>query len=201
MTLWTKPSSGLASQRGLRHDPHHRQNPSSDRHEATNQHASGRGLRTSKTDRSVAHSKPFKARACPASRERLKGLRLRGCEVMQVVLPWPPTANTYWRHPTTGKLAGRHLISEKGRDYREAVRSLVAESRLPCIAGPLCVVIEAFPPDKRRRDLDNLLKSLFDSLTHAGVWLDDSQVDDLRIFRSSVGGMVKVTITPGPNVA
>lgn len=74
------------------------------------------------------------------------------------------------------------------------------EARLKCITGPVSVVIEAFPPDKRRRDLDNLLKGLFDSLTHAGVWLDDYQVNDVRIFRSTIGGMVRVTITPGPMV-
>ncbi|WP_331435949.1 RusA family crossover junction endodeoxyribonuclease [Pantoea ananatis] len=29
------------------------------------------------------------------------------------------------------------------------------------------------PLDKRNRDLDNSQKAQFDSLTHAGVWLDD----------------------------
>lgn len=35
-------------------------------------------------------------------------------------LPFPPSANTYWRHPTRGPLAGRHLISEAGRNFRIA---------------------------------------------------------------------------------
>ena len=48
-----------------------------------------------------------------------------------------------------------------------------------------------------RRDLDNLLKGLLDALTHAGLWLDDSQVADLRIRRApTIGGMVKVRVTP-----
>jgi crossover junction endodeoxyribonuclease RusA len=114
---------------------------------------------------------------------------------MTITLPWPPSVNTYWRHPTTGKLAGRHLISEQGRAYREAVRALVAESRTGAITGPVRVEIEAYRPDKRRRDLDNILKSLLDSLTYAGVWADDSQVVDLRIYwADTIGGMVKVTI-------
>jgi len=36
-------------------------------------------------------------------------------------------------------------------------------------------------PDRRRRDLDNLLKSLLDAITHAGIWDDDSQVKHLEI--------------------
>ena len=33
-----------------------------------------------------------------------------------------------------------------------------------------------YPPQKRNRDLDNYQKALFDSLTHAGVWVDDRQI-------------------------
>lgn len=116
---------------------------------------------------------------------------------MQITLPWPPSVNSYWRHPTTGKLAGRHLISQEGREYREAVRALVAESRQSVITGPVRVVVQAFRPDRRRRDLDNVLKSLLDSLTHAGVWQDDDQITDLRIYwADSIGGMVKVEVHP-----
>ncbi|WP_256824678.1 RusA family crossover junction endodeoxyribonuclease, partial [Pseudomonas aeruginosa] len=47
-----------------------------------------------------------------------------------------------------------------------------------------------------KRDLDNLLKGLLDSLTKAGAWDDDGLVDDLRIVRGEViaGGEVLVTI-------
>lgn len=115
---------------------------------------------------------------------------------MILQLPFPPSVNKYWRHPTTGKLAGRHLISEHGRAYREAVRAHVAEGQTKPIAGPVVVDIEAFMPDRRRRDLDNLLKGLLDSLTYAGVWQDDNQVVDLRIRKAGqIGGMVKVQIT------
>lgn len=120
---------------------------------------------------------------------------------MILQLPFPPSVNKYWRHPTTGKLAGRHLISEHGRAYREAVRSIFHGWPSAClvhrpITGPVVVDIEAFMPDRRRRDLDNLLKGLLDSLTHAGVWEDDNQVVDLRIRKAAeIGGMVKVKIT------
>jgi crossover junction endodeoxyribonuclease RusA len=113
-------------------------------------------------------------------------------------LPWPPSVNTYWRHPTRGKLAGRHLISEEGRAYRDRVQAeVLSQARGQRIDGKLAVHIAAHPPDRRRRDLDNVLKALLDALTHTGIWADDSDIDDLRIVRASVqpGGRVFVTVS------
>jgi crossover junction endodeoxyribonuclease RusA len=109
-----------------------------------------------------------------------------------IVLPWPPTVNSYWR-----SIPGRVLISAEGRRYRQAVADLAAEHGWPKFgAARLAVGIDAWPPDRRRRDLDNILKSLLDALTHAGVWDDDSQIDRLCITRNPIiGGMVKVTIS------
>ena len=124
---------------------------------------------------------------------------------MNLTLPWPPSANTYWRHPTRGPLAGRHLISEKGREYRATVIVQVREQLGTFAARTdlVAVTVEAFVPDRRRRDLGNIEKALMDSLTHAGVWADDSQIDDLRIKRARkangdliIAGMVKVSIRP-----
>ena len=104
---------------------------------------------------------------------------------MIITLPWPPSANTYWRHITRGKLAGRHLISEKGRAYRTAVmEAVLLQGAAKRLNGLLKIEIKAFVPDRRRRDLDNLSKGLLDAMTHAGVWLDDSQVDDTRTYRA-----------------
>ena len=117
--------------------------------------------------------------------------------IFEVALPWPPTVNLYWRHKVTGRLATVY-VSAEGKQYRKAVNNLVMEAamvqRYLKTAGPVRVVIEAFPPDRRKRDLDNILKSLLDALTHAGVWEDDSQIQDLRIYRSTIAGMVKVRI-------
>jgi crossover junction endodeoxyribonuclease RusA len=101
--------------------------------------------------------------------------------VIVLRLPYPPSNNSYWRRPTKGPLAGRVLISEEGRAYREAVLQLVDDYKLP---DRLRVEIEATMPDRRRRDLDNLPKAVLDALTHAQVWGDDNQIDDLRIYRA-----------------
>lgn len=61
--------------------------------------------------------------------------------------------------------------------------------------GKLKVVIEAWRPDNRRRDLDNLLKAVLDSMGHAGLYVDDSLIVDLRIYWApEIGGMLKIKI-------
>ena len=117
--------------------------------------------------------------------------------IFEVALPWPLTVNLYWRHKVTGRLATVY-VSAEGKQYRKAVNDLVMEAatvqRYLKATGPLRVEIKACPPDKRKRDLDNILKSLLDSMTHAGVWEDDSQIQDLRIYKSTIAGMVKVRV-------
>lgn len=50
-------------------------------------------------------------------------------------------------------------------------------------------------PDRRRRDLDNILKALFDALTHAGLWLDDSQIDFISISRGrTLAGRIDMSV-------
>jgi len=60
--------------------------------------------------------------------------------------------------------------------------------------------MDAFPPDRRRRDLDNIQKPVLDALEHAGVYEDDSQVDLLITRRGPVsdGGSIRVQIEPLP---
>ncbi len=120
---------------------------------------------------------------------------------MKLTLPFPPSVNTYWRAPNRGPLAGRHLISAAGRKYQSDACAAIIEQlrRLPKPSTtPAAVAIILFPPDQRRRDLDNYNKALFDALTHAGVWEDDSQVKKMLVEWGPVvpKGKVDITITP-----
>ena len=88
---------------------------------------------------------------------------------MKLVLPFPPSVNTYWRAPNKGPLAGRHLISAKGRAYQSEACAAIVEQlrRLPKPStSSAAVEILLCPPDARRRDIDNYNKALFDALTH-----------------------------------
>jgi len=51
--------------------------------------------------------------------------------------------------------------------------------------GRLAIRLYAYPPDRRRRDLDNILKATLDSLTYAEVIEDDSLFDRIYIERRS----------------
>lgn len=97
-----------------------------------------------------------------------------------LALPWPPSTNRIWRTVLIGG-SPRTLLSAHGRQYRQDVLRIAAGKKT--LTGRLSVAVEAFPPDRRRRDMDNLLKAVLDACTHAGVWQDDSQIDELSIRR------------------
>ena len=85
------------------------------------------------------------------------------------------------------------LISQAGRDYRRDVIRILGVNKTPN-TGRLKVLIEAWMPDKRRRDLDNIVKAVFDSMTHAGIWLDDEQIDDFRVIRAGLLKLGRVVV-------
>ncbi|EHJ7195536.1 RusA family crossover junction endodeoxyribonuclease [Salmonella enterica subsp. enterica serovar Victoria] len=119
---------------------------------------------------------------------------------MKLTLPFPPSVNTYCRAPNKGSLKGRHMVSASGRKYQSEACAAVIEQlrRLPKPStAPAAVEIILYPPDKRIRDLDNYNKALFDALTHAGVWEDDSQVKRMLVEWGPVfpKGKVEITIT------
>ena len=123
-------------------------------------------------------------------------------EVVRVSLPFPPSVNTYYRAPTKGPLAGRHLISKRGREFRAAVADLLAGHGW-ALMGRLHVDVTLLPPTRRRYDVDNFSKGLLDAITHAGVWRDDEQIDRLVLEKGAVtagGGCVVVIreVEPAP---
>ena len=124
--------------------------------------------------------------------KQLEDMISKNENAITLTLPWPPSVNKYWR-----TFQGRMIISAEGRSYRKAVADQVLIQRgAKHYTGKLCVEIEAFRPDNRRRDLDNLLKAVLDGCTHAGVWEDDSNIVDLRIYwANTIGGMLKVKVS------
>lgn len=95
---------------------------------------------------------------------------------MEIELPFPPSVNHLWR-----RVGHRIIVSRRGREYRTSVCSILRGAQP--MTGRLSVSIDLYPPDRRRRDLDNTQKALLDALAHGGAYLDDSQIDHLEINR------------------
>ena len=111
--------------------------------------------------------------------------------MLEVELPYPPSVNHYYRH-----VGPQTIISREGRMYRQRVIAALAGLGVWTMEGPLEVHIALFPPDRRRRDIDNAQKALLDSLQHAGAYRDDSQVRKLvaEMCDPVPGGKVVVAI-------
>ena len=123
--------------------------------------------------------------------------------VLCLTLPWMPSLNHYWRHMILKTPKGpqlRVLISQEGREYRHSVLAHMRALGNPAMpAGSrLAVGLTLCAPNRRQIDIDNRIKAGLDALTHAGVWADDSLIDELTVQRGPIikGGQVKVTITP-----
>lgn len=120
-------------------------------------------------------------------------------ECISITLPWPPSVNHTWI------VRGRRVVVQEAVTiYRMKVLSIVKTARMKrlihskTISSPVAVMLECCKPDKRKRDIDNIEKQIFDSLTKAKVWKDDSQVHVvLKYFGKNVrGGKVHVIIQP-----
>lgn len=90
-------------------------------------------------------------------------------------LPWPPSVNRYYRN-----WHGRILISKEGRKYRERIVYLLRVASVETMKGHISMGVDFYPPDNRRRDLDNVQKALWDALQHGGLYTDDSQIKRFR---------------------
>jgi crossover junction endodeoxyribonuclease RusA len=107
-------------------------------------------------------------------------------EMLTFKLPYPPSVNHYY-----GRNNRRTFINDRGKAYRQLIYCTLHQ----CIGkegnwdgeplnGDLKVQITIFPPDKRKRDMDNTKKALFDALQHAGLFEDDNQICRDFTFRS-----------------
>lgn len=96
-----------------------------------------------------------------------------------------------------------YYISDKGQKYRKDVQQIIRQLKLDIFTkSRLRIKVIADVPDSRRRDLDNILKGLLDSLIHAGFAEDDEQFDDIRVIRGVKvpGGRLGIKITELENV-
>ena len=120
--------------------------------------------------------------------------------MLSLKLPYPPSANHYYDSKTyRGKVI--KYISKIGQRFIEDVKS-ISSPHLPdkgCVFREglkLAVYVDVCMPDKRKRDLDNLLKATQDALQFAKVIADDFDIDSICVTRNGVvkGGSMNVRI-------
>lgn len=109
-----------------------------------------------------------------------------------IKLPWPPSVNHYL------KICGKSLRkTHAANKYINSVFYIVRAQKIKSFGtSRLSVEIKAHPPDNRKRDLDNILKMIFDSLENADVFENDNQIDEIKIKREEKkkGGEIIVTL-------
>lgn len=103
-------------------------------------------------------------------------------------LPFPPSINKYYK-----SWRGRVVLGAEGRSYKQVVGGICLEQRCKPLRGNLYAGIQFFPPDRRRRDLDNFLKCLLDAL-EGFCYEDDYQISYLKILRGPVRKQGKVKV-------
>ena len=109
-----------------------------------------------------------------------------------LTLPYPPSVNTYW-----GFKGSHRFLTDKAKTFKQEVWVAAFNSHHAGFKDSrLSITINLYPPDKRVRDIDNVLKPLLDALTQAKLFNDDGQVDRLNVIRGNVvkNGMCTVII-------
>jgi len=99
-----------------------------------------------------------------------------------LTLPLPPSVNHYW-----GSHGHRRYISKAGKEFKEKVSDYVAEYRVPKLGNArLEMQVTLYPKDRRKQDIDNRIKALWDALADAGVFDNDEQIDILMVQRGPI---------------
>lgn len=115
-----------------------------------------------------------------------------------IELSWPPSVNQYWEHVYNAKLRRVQVFPSKAAlSFKVQTAALVRKKGAPPrFQNAIQIEIDAYPPDRRKRDSDNILKATFDALTYSNVWRDDYQVVDFRVRRfDETGDKLIVRIT------
>jgi len=109
-------------------------------------------------------------------------------------LPMPPSVNAIWR----GKNKGVYLSPEY-KTWRLEAGLILNSQHVPEMAPPYRVEYAFGRPDKRKRDVFNLEKALSDLLESQGVFTNDCEIEDGRVYwdrenKLAQPGMVHCTV-------
>lgn len=109
---------------------------------------------------------------------------------MKITLPYPPSANRYWRN-----YQGRVALSEEAQQYKRDVGLFCGARNMQPVIGDVQLVLNFYRP-RKAGDLDNLLKVTLDAL-NGWAYVDDKQVVEInaRRFEDKEYPRVEVVVT------
>lgn len=111
-------------------------------------------------------------------------------------LPYPPSVNSIWR-----RVGSKTLLSADGREYHARVENAVAllMTRYPVPPAPHAVRLSFVVPDRRKRDLDNVLKAILDPVYRAfktkHKTMDDSVITRIEATKRYEGPGTSGSVT------
>lgn len=97
---------------------------------------------------------------------------------IEVEVDWPPSANKNWMIRR-----GRFVSTDAAACYKRLIKDLSYTWEKITFLKDIEITIKAFPPDKRKRDIDNLLKVTLDSLQNTHLFENDEQIRKITIER------------------
>jgi Holliday junction resolvase RusA-like endonuclease len=108
-------------------------------------------------------------------------LRGRPVKMMRLVLPYPPTDNHYYTI-----WMNRKVPSGAAKAYWKEVSIACTAQEAQHVIGRLTLEIWTHHEADYQYDIGNLIKATQDSLTKAGVYLDDKYIDLLIVHRGGI---------------
>lgn len=113
---------------------------------------------------------------------------------VEFTLPWPPSINNYYVRASNGRV----FLKRKVKSYFEqCVFEVYTQiGKINTMYGKVKVLRDLYPPDKRRRDEDNVVKALNDILMKCKFIADDSQIKKATnvMHNPQKPGFVKITL-------
>jgi len=95
------------------------------------------------------------------------------------ILPLPPSVNVLYGTARTGQ----KFLTQEQRAFRAHCAAVIGAIVKQPLAGRIAMDVTLYFANRRRADIDNRLKAIFDACTHAGAYHDDSQIDVLFVER------------------
>ena len=112
--------------------------------------------------------------------------------MIELTLPYPPSVNHYKRlgrltRTKSGKIYQPRVNTDLTKQYFWKVLMRMRTEGIKSFHGAtISAEVDVYPPDKRKRDLDGILKVLLDAMQHGGLYDDDNQISRLVVTRMDI---------------